>query len=73
MITLKDALAKAKEKYEVGSVIEYRDFWIFDSAREIETSILAVNKENGEVFVFFPPAYHGKDIGTPKVIDISTI
>ena len=73
MIALKDAFEKINRRFTVGRVIEYRDFWVFGYSDERDCSPIAVKKETGETFSFFPPRYLGKDIGTPKVIDISTI
>ena len=71
MITLKDALKKID--YKVSQVIEHREFWVFCPIGEPDCSPFAVKKETGEVFVFFPPHYFGKDIGEAKVIDVSSI
>lgn len=73
MISLKEAFEKINRRYTVGRVVEYRDFWVFGYSDERDCSPIAVKKETGETFVFFPPKYRGKDIGTPRVIDISSI
>ena len=74
MITLKDALNKISKCYKVGGVEEYRDFWVFDFAvDDVDCCPLAVKKETGETFPFFPPKYLGKDIGEAKFIDVSLI
>ncbi|MBQ6596788.1 MAG: hypothetical protein IJH79_04465 [Lentisphaeria bacterium] len=73
MITLKDALEKINQRYTVGGVVEYRDFWVFGYSDERDCSPIAVKKETGEMFSFFPPQFVGKDIGDAKVIDIASI
>ena len=74
MITLKEALKKISECYKVGEVEEYRDFWVFGfDVDDVDSCPLAVKKETGEIFRFFPPKYQEKDIGEAKVIDVSSI
>ena len=73
MITLKDAFEKINLRYTVGGVVEYRDFWVFGYSDERDCSPIAVKKETGETFPFFPHKYQGKDIGEAKVIAVSSI
>ena len=74
MISLKEAFKEISECYKVGKIEEYRDFWVFDfDVDDVDCCPLAVKKETGETFVFSPPKYRGKDIGPPRVIDISSI
>lgn len=75
MIKLQTAIEKVRKEFfsrnKLGSIYEYRDFWVFDWEQECDCgSMPAVYKKTGEVFLFFPPDYLGKDIGTAKEISI---
>ena len=53
MIELKDACRKIW--YDIGTIRDCGDFWVFGFAREAEASASAVYKRNGETFRWFPP------------------
>ena len=75
MIDLKTAFEKVRAAFFQGKVpetiYEYRDFWVFDWKEDCEcASMPAVWKESGEIFLFFPPDFQGKDPGNPRKIPL---
>lgn len=75
MIDLKTAIAKVRKNFfsqnKLGGIYEYRDFWVFDWEQEFDCgSMPAVNKNTGEIFLFFPPDFLDKNIGKAKKIPI---
>ena len=53
------------------TIYEYRDFWVFDWKEDCEcASMPAVWKESGEIFLFFPPDFQGKNPGNPRKIPL---
>jgi hypothetical protein len=61
-MTLEEAKKKILEEKilpEIGEILEFEDFWVFDYPYDLEVddSPPAIRKDDGSLFYFFPPDY----------------
>lgn len=76
MITIADAIDLVKQQnmsYPFSSVaFDMDSIWVFpmDSKNEADEASMAVNKKDGTVFSFFPPAYSYETLQRMKEVNI---
>lgn len=75
MVTLKEAVEIAKKEHgDLGVYNKASDLgeaWVFDYKEEADISPTMVEKNTGNVSMFFPPDYPDEIMDNAKEIDIS--
>lgn len=71
-MTLEEAKKLVVEKKlisKVSSVLEYKDFWVFEYPEDVEIDVCppAVRKSDGKVFAFFFPEYANQKFSVLKL------
>ena len=51
-----------------ASVLDDGKYYVFSSAVEVESMMIGVNKESGEVISYFPPKHHAYMTAAERVI-----